>query len=285
MNIKHSVVRALFPLAKAIVNYVPSSRKIAWNIYTLTTLHAERWAKVHGLPLLTNVHDNGIGTSLFFQDRYAQARVSQIQEVVKEGDVVIDIGANIGYFTILLAKLVGPEGRVYAFEPDPRSFRLLRRTIKKNGWSHVIAEQKAVSNKAGEILLYQTPSWTSNALVPGRENISTVRVPVITLDDTICEPVDFIKMDTDGSEPLIIQGAKKLISQSPNLKMLVEYEPENLKRYLNNPLDIIDIAKQHGLKLTAILDSDNGRLPNLDLAPLRRLSDNANLDLFFITST
>ena len=282
LGVRQSLLRKAFPFAKAVASHIPGGRKLAWSMYKLLTPGAERWMNVHGVPLLANIHDGGIGYTLFLRGEYALTRVSEIREAVKEGDVVIDIGANIGYFTVLLANLVGPGGKVYAFEPDPRNFYLLQRTIARNGWTHVIAEQKAVSNEAGELLLYQTQSWASNTLTPDA-HISTVKVQVVNLDDFLSdEPhISFIKMDMDGSEPLAIQGMAQLIQLSPGLRLLAEYEPGNLKRYLSDPLDFITIAREHGLKLTAILDSRNGRLPNLDLAPLKHLADDAYLDLLF----
>ena len=237
------------------------------------------------MPLLTNIHDNGIGNLLFLQGKYASARVSEIREAVKQGNVVIDIGANIGYFTVLLANLVGPEGKVYAFEPGPRNYGLLQRTIERNGYAHVIAEQKAVSNKAGEFLLYQTGSRAANTLSPGK-HISAVKVDMVTLDEFLSDEHDitFIKMDMDGSEPLAIQGMAQLIQRSSSLRVLAEYQPGNLKRYLSNPLDFITIAEQHGLKLAAILDTESGRLPDLVLSSLNHLADDANLDLLFTNS-
>ncbi|GAI35578.1 unnamed protein product, partial [marine sediment metagenome] len=207
-------------------------------------------------------------------------------EIVKEGDTVIDIGANIGYFTVLLASLVGPKGKVYAFEPDPRNFHLLQRTVERNGWTHVIVEQKAVSNIDGEFLLYQTQSCAANTLTPG-EHLSEVKVRVVALDDFLSDEhhVTFVKMDMDGSEPLAIQGMAQLIQRSPGIRVLAEYCPNNLKRYLSNPLDFITIADQCGLKLTAILDCDNGRFTTLDLAHLKQSASNANLDLLFSAST
>jgi len=275
-------MRKAVAFVRAVVGHIPGGKKLAWGVYNLMTPGAERWINVHGVPLLANIHDGGIGTLLFLQGEYALTRVSEIREAVKEGDIVIDIGANIGYFTTLLANLVGPKGKVYAFEPDPRNFDLLQRTIERGDYSQVIAEQKAVSNKAGEFLLYQTRSWAASALTQC-EHVSTTKVEVVTLDDFLSDEhhISFVKMDMDGSEPLAIQGMAQLIQRSPELRVLAEYEPGNLKRYLSDPLDFITIAGQHGLKLTAILDPHSGQLPNLDLSPLKHLADDAYVDLLF----
>jgi hypothetical protein len=88
-------------------------------------------------------------------------------------------------------------------------------------------------------------------------------------------------MDMDGSEPLAIIGMKNLIRRSPKLHILAEYQPDNLKRYLPEPLGFITIANKNRLELEAILDSDSGRLPTLCLLPLQNLEGDKNLDLLF----
>ena len=110
---------------------------------------------------------------------------------------------------------------------------------------------------------------------------------MVTLDDFLSDEchISFVKMDMDGLESLAIQGMARLIQRSPNLKVLAEYAPGNLKRYLSSPLDFIAIAEQHGLRLAAILQSDSSRLASLDSAPLKHLANNTNLDLLFSTST
>lgn len=280
-------MRIFFYLGNVLLKYIPGSKKIAQKIYYKIIsrfVKAERWIHVHDSCLLVNIFES-IGAPKFFKGRYAMGRVKEIKEIVHEGDTVIDVGANVGYFTVLLAQLVGSTGKVYAFEPDPRNFRLLKQTIARNRWTHVIAEQKAVLDKNDTLILYQTKLASGNALIPGG-HVSSVEVDVILLDDYFSgiSNIRFVKMDTDGSEPLAIKGMTKLISRSPNIKVLAEYQPGNVKRYFNNPLDFITVAEKYGLKLSAILDTDKGRFPNLDLEPLTTLADNANLDLLFIAS-
>jgi FkbM family methyltransferase len=275
-----SIVRMGYPLGKFVTRHL-GGRGFAERLYRTLTPTTYRWVKVHGSYLLTDIHDNGIGTLLFLQDSYANGRVVEMQRLVKKGDIVIDVGANIGYFTVLLANLVGDGGKVYAFEPDQRSVNLLRQTIEMNYWKNVIVEQMAVSNKSGESLFYQTEAWTANTLVKDA-HVSSTNVSTVTLDDYFPNSsVDFIKMDMDGSEPLAIQAMTKLIKRSPNLMILAEYHPTNIRRYLSNPLEFIDIARQSGLELVALLDSDTGRLPDTDVRRLDNVAGDDNLDLVF----
>ena len=86
MSVKQSLVRVAYPFAKVVASHIPSGRKLAQGVYNLVTHDAERWINVHGVPLLANIQDYGIGTLLFLQGEYASARVSEIREAVKEGD-------------------------------------------------------------------------------------------------------------------------------------------------------------------------------------------------------
>lgn len=284
-SVKQSLARTFYPAVKAALYHIPGGAKFGKWVYSLYNRDAEQWMIVHGIPLLANTRDHGIGSLLFIKGAYALAREKEILEIVKEGDTVIDIGANIGYFTVLLAKLVGTKGKVYAFEPDPRNFYYLQRTIERNGWNHVIAEQKAVSNKTGEFTLYQGREWTGNSLTPNNF-ISTTTAQVVALDDYLTNEheIKFVKMDMDGSEPLAIEGMARLIKKSPDIHVLAEFQPPNVKRYLSNPLDYIKIAKKSGLKLEAILHVDTGRLPTNDLDILEHLTDDKYLDLLFISA-
>jgi len=83
-------------------------------------------------------------------------------------------------------------------------------------------------------------------------------------------------------QPLVIEGMKKTIKRSKDIHILTEYQPGNLRRYYGDPLDFLTTARELGLDLEAILDTEMGRLPGLDVEPLRRVPDNGNLDLLFV---
>jgi FkbM family methyltransferase len=275
------MINRLVGILRLLIDRFPFMRSLAYFVYRVIFIQSERWITVHGVPILVDIHDYGIGTQLFLQGTYGAGRVTEIRKIVKEGDTVIDIGANIGYFTVLLASIVGNEGKVYAFEPDPRNTKLLKRTIERNGWKNVFLVNNAVSNMVGELTLYQTHSHAGNS-ISQCESESTVKVDVVTIDSVLnMQKVSFIKMDMDGSEPLAIIGMKNLILRSPNLKILAEYQPSNLRRYINNPLDFILIANNNGLLLEGILDTETGRLPTLSLTPLENIKEGDNLDVIF----
>ena len=80
----------------------------------------------------------------------------KFKEVVREGDVVVDLGANMGYFTLLAARLVGKEGKVYAFEPEPINYSLLVKNVELNGYDNVVTVPKAVSHQSGIVRLFRS---------------------------------------------------------------------------------------------------------------------------------
>ena len=92
---------------------------------------------------------------LSFNGVYEPCETEFVMNEIKKGDVVLDIGANIGYYTLIFARLVGEEGKVFAFEPDPENFALLKKNVEINGYHNVVLVQKAISNKTGKIRLFK----------------------------------------------------------------------------------------------------------------------------------
>ena len=155
-----------------------------------------------------------------------------VKEFVKQGDICVDAGASIGYFTLLMARLVSEKGKVYSFEPTLNQVEYLRKNIKVNGFNNVEVCPVGLWSKNGTINV--------NGNVAGRDNVK-----VVTLDLLNIPYLDFIKMDIDGSEPEALKGMIKTIERSPNLKMVIEYYPEYMKRLGNKPEDMIEILNKY----------------------------------------
>lgn len=134
--------------------------------------------------------------------------------------VAIDIGANIGLSTILMARAC-PAGHVFAFEPAPRTCAFLRQNLEANGIRNVTVIQAAVSDRPGELHFHENPdssgSHVVNAEHLGGEGWTTVSVPAVALDAQVAQlsprPVAFIKMDCEGHEPEALAGARALLAR------------------------------------------------------------------------
>jgi FkbM family methyltransferase len=117
--------------------------------------------------------------------------------------VVLDIGANIGYFTLLFARIVGPTGSVYAFEPEPRNFELLSKNVEINSYQNVTLVPKAVSNcrGSGELHLCDTNPGM-HSLYSLSKSTRSVDVDIIRLDDYFANydgKIRFVKIDIEGA--------------------------------------------------------------------------------------
>ncbi|MGC3970051.1 MAG: FkbM family methyltransferase [Pirellulales bacterium] len=164
--------------------------------------------------------------------RFPYGELGLIHESVKPGDRVIDLGANIGFYTLLFAQCVGPQGCVYAFEPGPKSFEILSRNVRENEYGNVILEPLAVTNKTGPLKLLVCRSGESDNRIADTGVFAgdrdCVELQGAALDDYFAKipgGIDFIKMDIQGAEYLALQGMTKLLARSPNVRLIVEFCP------------------------------------------------------------
>lgn len=203
-----------------------------------------------------------------FNKVHEQETTALFRELVNDGDVVLDLGANIGYFTLLFAQLVGDSGKVYSFEPEPRNFHYLTKNIELNNFKNVHAYQKAVSNQSNKDKLYLCPYDTGHHTLYQNEGISSYRpdhaseevefleVDVVALDqflDKEASKVHVIKMDVEGSEALALAGMKELLSQAQDIKIILEFFPLLISKMGQSPADVINLlSADYGFKIYAI---------------------------------
>ncbi len=145
-----------------------------------------------------------------------------ISHLVKPGWICADVGAHSGTVSARLAKYCSPGGRVHAFEPIPPNFQKLEARIAEFS-GIVIARQNAVSNEPGVLTLYEGPHSTTWTLLKPNHPAAKIDAPMVTLDATFADTVlNFIKIDVEGAEVLVLEGGKKVIAQNKPA-ILVEF--------------------------------------------------------------
>jgi FkbM family methyltransferase len=162
-------------------------------------------------PLLKSFGSTGI----FVQRSYYEPLLRFCDRLVGAGDVVIDCGANQGIYSCAFAALVGPKGRVLAFEPQPYAVEALRNNLALNGFRQVTVEQAAVSDREGDAALDLSCGSTPASIVHdlGRTKVMRVRTTSLATAGAALDRLNLIKMDIEGAEYDALMGGKSLIDR------------------------------------------------------------------------
>ena len=237
-----------------------------------------------GHLLYVEPHDRAVGARLRRRGVWAAAETALCKREIKPGMQVLDVGANIGYFTLLFARLVGPSGHVHAFEPEPRNLELLQRNIARNSYTNVTAVPKAVSRTSGRQRLYKSPdNLGDHRLAHGTAGRAAIDVSVVTLDAFLGDArVDFIKLDIQGAECAAVQGARQLIARSAPLCLITEFWPAGMRAFGDDPEQYLQELSALGFGIAVIAPGARPELISLDgAAALHELVQrNREVDLF-----
>ncbi|HEY3932798.1 MAG TPA: FkbM family methyltransferase [Verrucomicrobiae bacterium] len=186
-------------------------------------------------------------------------------QYVSKGMTVIDVGANAGLITRHFCRLVGANGKVYSFEPDPLVFRFLEFNTRLFSNKELI--QSAVSDNNEPMQLHlNSCSSLGNSLFNKNRSAESVTVSCTSLDEFLTrrgEPtVDVIKIDTEGAELSVLRGMRQTIARLPALKIIIEYCPQNLKGAGIEPRAVLDELRSHQFCLQII--QNDGSLKKID---------------------
>lgn len=176
------------------------------------------------------------------------------RDQVKEGMTVIDIGANIGYYSLIASVLSGANGRIIAYEPETENHSFLLKNIELNKLSNVTSIKKALSNKEGTSDFYITEgNMSTYALVDNRSASKKISVPTITLDHSLSSlgitKVDVIKMDIEGAEPLALEGMKETLARNRDIIIFTEFYPKAMRRLGKEPLSFLQTLHALGFSI------------------------------------
>jgi FkbM family methyltransferase len=190
-------------------------RRLKWNSIRRRGRGNELRTNVSGLWFHLNPDDWGLSAELAVEGVHEPILTQLWQELVSPGMVVVDVGANIGYFALLAARRVGQTGKVIAVEPAPVTARYLRLNVLANAALNVVVHECALGRSAGYGFLYLFRQANWNSLVPRRDAVASQHVLVETLDELVArEPrVDVIRMDVEGFEGDVIAGMTTTVSR------------------------------------------------------------------------
>lgn len=163
---------------------------------------------------------------------------------------VLDIGANIGFYTVMLSKLVGEGGVVHAFEPDSLNYKYLRLNTSK--LQNVRLNNSAIGAASGMIKLHKSSQLnTRHQTFDSGEGREMSEVECVAIDDYFKDgqKIDFIKIDVEGYEYYALSGMKEVIKRSNNLTILTEFWPYSIKRSGIDPAVYLDLLRSSGFSL------------------------------------
>ncbi|MCC7409197.1 MAG: FkbM family methyltransferase [Phycisphaeraceae bacterium] len=237
---RHLADRVLFhSLAWCLRRRLP--RSLRWRLHARVRALMGRIGPLTGDMVVRTVHgfrfhaqrDERLGRHVYATGDYEPATARRIAASLRPGDVMVDVGANAGFFSLLAARCVGGKGRVHAFEPSPTTRQWLGQNIAINRAANVIIPHaQALSDKAGTLELHQGPVDHSGvtSLRPIQGASAVHQVPVARLDDLLApsRPVRLIKIDVEGAELLALRGmTRTLTAHHPDL--IIEVTDEFLR--------------------------------------------------------
>ena len=173
------------------------------------------------------------GGNLYFGMKFEPYELGVVRKLVRPGDVFFDIGANVGFYSLMASQLVGGEGVVHAFEPASFAYEVLSKNIRLNRASNVVANRVAVGETGGEVELFvNRESGLSSLGQTGRgQVVGAEKVPSVSLDEYMDQHeisrVNFLKIDVEGYEGHVLRGARRLIEYERDLAILCELAYKN----------------------------------------------------------
>jgi len=187
----------------------------------------------------------------YVESGYESELTSWFLTTVQPGWTVVDGGANVGYYSLLLSHRVGPSGRVLAFEPDPTNFEYLLRNLKANHCENVRAFRVALSDRVGTAAFVKDRYRAEGHLVAASARASgTLTVDTQRLDEFLerqrVSSVQLMKLDLEGGEVQALRGMATLRRTSPDVRLILEYNPRALRRAGFGPSDLFETLHSLG---------------------------------------
>jgi len=253
----------------------------------LAAIHRQEMSRawVGGHRMRVDPHDTVVSVRLREHGWFEPYETRLVQRLVSPGDTVVDIGANIGYYTLQFARQVGNAGHVYAFEPDPRNFELLQENVWQNGYRNVTLVRAAVADRSGTTRLFLNPdNRGDHRIYDGADDRQAIDVDMVSLDDYFADHegrFDLVKIDVQGAEAAVFGGMRGILAAGRVGRVLSEFWPRGLKIAGGDARAFLEQRQRQGFAIR-VVDEANERLMPLDTdALLARLPVEPDTDWLF----
>ena len=204
--------------------------------------------EIHGSSMYLDADDRGLGLAML-SGVFEPYETDLFARCIRDSMTVVDVGANIGYYSLLAARRVGNRGRVFAVEPNPVTRQILLQNVALNRYDNIIPINRCVSNRAGQARFHiNRKSKGESSMLPPCETDPADVVPVetVTLDDLLPDgTADILKIDIEGAEGLALMGASGILRNGQPL-IFMEFVPSLLSKMGTPPGDIIRMVRRHG---------------------------------------
>jgi len=204
---------------------------------------------VFGYKLFLDQYDTN-GYSLMKVDKNDELQI--IRNIIKKGDTVIDVGANIGFFTLFFRSLVGDNGKIIAFEPEKKNFEILKKNIQVNNLRNIEIHNLALGSENKNLRMILSENVGEHRIfnekdplnLNSNEKTEFSDVKVVKLDDFV-KTANFVKFDAEGYEVEILKGMPNLLKQ--NIVIFSDFYVRLLKKH-NDPNDFFNILEKNNFK-------------------------------------
>ncbi len=213
-----------------------------------------------GDKLKITIPQSGAGALIYYKGLSEPEIADFVMSFLEPGMVFFDIGAHIGEYALLGADAVGELGEVHAFEPQPSLFPLMQENVKINCFKNVVLNQMAVNDKAGEVefeIFGESSVSSIRKQVAHNENTKIVKVAATSLDEYWSQTerkIDLIKVDVEGAEKFVFQGAEKLLNLPTAMAptWIFEYSLTSYAGFNYHPQELLNLLQRHGFQIFEI---------------------------------
>ena len=222
-------------------------------------------------------HDLSLSPHLIIDGYWEKWITKQFRKICKPGMTVLDVGANLGYYSLHAAELVGSSGRVHSFEANPNLYGIIYKNIAINGYlDRITLYNNAIMDKSDKIMFNCLKNYLGGSSVATfskefldlyMDEVEQFEVESIALDeipDLINSKIDVIKIDAEGSEPLIWKGMQKIIKNNHQIKIIAEFAPASISGMGENPRNFLDNIIDMGFEIKSIHPDDGLIKVNID---------------------